>query len=105
MIVVQQKNYKKQLPNAKVIKAFNTTLVSDFDSPIINKQQVDVFIAGNEEESLKTVSELVTVAGFNPVVAGDLTVSRTLEAMYLLLAQLSKKYNYKNPAGWKVLHN
>jgi hypothetical protein len=96
---------QKLLPNSKVVKAFNTTFAADFSTPVIDGKQVDAFIAGNNEEALQTVSELVSAAGFNPIVAGDLTVSRTLENMQLLLIQLGIKYNYNWLAGWKILHN
>lgn len=96
---------QKLLPNSKVIKAFNTTFAADFETPVIAGQQADAFIAGNDEEALQTVTELVTTAGFNPLVAGDLSVSRTLENMQLLLIQLGMKYNYNWLAGWKILHH
>ena len=96
---------QKLLPNSKVVKAFNTTFAADFSTPVIEGKQVDAFIAGNDEEALKTVSELVGTAGFSPLIAGDLQVSRTLENMQLLLIQLGIKYNYNWLAGWKILHN
>lgn len=96
---------QKLLPNSKVIKAFNTTFAADFASPVIDGKQSDAFIAGNDEDALKTVSEMVAAAGFNPIEAGDLSVSRTLENMQLLLIQLGMKYNYNWLAGWKILHN
>jgi len=96
---------QKLLPNSKVVKAFNTTFAADFATPVINGQQADAFIAGNDEEAVQTVSELVSTAGFNPIVAGDLSVSRILENMQLLLIQLTMKYNYNWSAGWKILHN
>ncbi|MES2003322.1 MAG: NAD(P)-binding domain-containing protein [Bacteroidota bacterium] len=96
---------QKRLPNSKVIKAFNTTFSADFSTPVIDGKQVDAFIAGNDTEALQTVAELVAIAGFNPIVAGDLSVSRTLENMQLLLIQLGMKYNYNWLAGWKILYN
>lgn len=96
---------QKLLPNSKVVKAFNTTFASDFSTPVIDGKQVDAFIAGNDAEALQIVSELVSTAGFNPIIAGDLPVSRTLENMQLLLIQLGMKYNYNWLAGWKILHN
>lgn len=95
---------QKLLPNSKVVKAFNTTFAADFSTPVIDGKQADAFIAGNDEEALQNVSELVSTAGFNPIVAGDLAVSRTLENMQLLLIQLNMKYNYNWLAGWKILH-
>lgn len=96
---------QKLLPNSKIVKAFNTTFAADFNTPVIDGKQVDAFIAGNSQEALEIVSELVSTAGFNPVIAGDLSVSRTLENMQFLLIQLNMKNNYNWLAGWKILHN
>ncbi|MGZ8536892.1 MAG: NADPH-dependent F420 reductase [Flavisolibacter sp.] len=68
-----------QLPYSKVVKAFNTFHPEDFFEPSFGVRKLDAFIAGNHEEALQTVSELVSIAGFNPIIAGDLSVSRTLE--------------------------
>lgn len=95
---------QKLLPHAKVVKAFNTTFAADFATPVIDGKQTDAFIAGNDEEALQTVSELVSTVGFNPIVAGDLSVSGTLERMQLLLIQLNMKHGYNWLAGWKILH-
>jgi predicted dinucleotide-binding enzyme len=43
--------------------------------------------------------------GFNPLIAGKLQASRTLEHMTVLLVGLSMRYNYNWLAGWKVLHH
>jgi 8-hydroxy-5-deazaflavin:NADPH oxidoreductase len=96
---------QKLLPHAKVVKAFNTTYAADFAQPVIGGKQVDAFIAGNDGEAIDTAKGLVQTARFNPVVAGDLSVSRTLEAMQLLLIQLTMNNKYNWLAGWKVLHN
>lgn len=93
------------LPSSKVIKAFNTTYAADFSQPVINGQQVDAFIAGNDKDAVKVVKGLVETAGFNPVIAGGLTVSRTLEAMQLLLIRLTITNGYNWLAGFKILHN
>lgn len=95
---------QKLLPNSKVIKAFNTVFAADFAQPIIADKQADAFIAGDDQDALQTVNELVTTAGFNPIIAGGLHVSRTLENMSLLLIQLNMKNNYNWLAGWKILH-
>ena len=96
---------QKLLPNSKVVKAFNTTFAADFASPVIAGKQVDAFVVGNDENSVQTVAELVKTVGFNPIIAGGLSVSRTLENMTLLMIQLTMKHNYNWLAGWKVLHN
>lgn len=96
---------QKLLPHSKVIKAFNTTFAGDFSQPVIDGKTVDAFIAGDDEEALETVSDLVRSAGFNPIKAGELAISRTLENMQSLLIRLNIKNNYNWIAGWKILHN
>ena len=87
------------------MKAFNTTFAADFDKPVIDGKQIDAFVAGDDEEALNAVSDLVKTAGFNPIVAENLSVSETLESMQLLLIRLGLKYKYNWFAGWKILHN
>ena len=96
---------QKLLPHSKVIKAFNTTFAGDFSQPVIDGKTVDALIAGDDDEALETVSDLVRSAGFNPIKAGELAISRTLENMQLLLIRLNIKNNYNWIAGWKILHN
>lgn len=96
---------QKLLPHSKVVKAFNTTFAASFSNPLINGKQLDAFIAGNDEEAVQTVADIVRTVGFNPVFAGDLTMSRVLERMQLLLIRQNLKNNYNWQAGWKILHN
>ncbi|MEX0929762.1 MAG: NAD(P)-binding domain-containing protein [Balneolales bacterium] len=86
---------QQRLPHSRVVKAFNTTFAADFEQPVIDGKQIDAFIAGDDEEALQAVTVLVETAGFNPVIAGGLTVSGTLERMQLLLMQLTIKNNHK----------
>jgi 8-hydroxy-5-deazaflavin:NADPH oxidoreductase len=94
----------KQLPYTKVIKAFNTVFAADFNTPQIDGKTADVFVAGDDDEAVSTVAELVKDAGFNPLIAGKLAMSRTLENMMVLLIGLTMRNDYKWLAGWKVLH-
>ena len=96
---------QKLLPDSKVVKAFNTTFAADFSQPVIEGMQADAFIAGDDDEAVAMVSDMVRTAGFNPVIAGKLAMSRTLERMTALLIQLNNRYQYNWLAGWKVLHN
>lgn len=93
------------LPYSKVVKAFNTTFAADFATPVIDGKQADAFVAGDDVEAVQTVAALVQTAGFNPLIAGNLSASGTLESMQLLLIQLGLRYQYNWLAGWKILHN
>jgi len=96
---------QRLLPDAQVVKAFNTTYAANFAEPVIAGKPADSFVAGDDEQAVQTVTELVQSMGLNPVVAGGLAVSHTLEQLQLLLIQLTVKNNYNWYAGWKSLHN
>jgi NADPH-dependent F420 reductase len=95
---------QKLLPDSKVVKAFNTTFAADFTSPVIDGRKADAFIAANNGSAVEVVSKIVASAGFNPVMVGDLSASRTLERMQLMLIQIGLRNNYNWFAGWKILH-
>jgi hypothetical protein len=92
------------LPRSTVVKAFNTLSPLDFKKPQIAGGIADVFVAGDENEAVSTVMQLVKDVGFHPLFAGKLAMSRTLESMMLLSASLSPRKNHNYPAGWKVVH-
>jgi hypothetical protein len=94
----------KLLPYSKIVKAFNTVFAADFSTPQIDGKIADVFVAGDDEEAVTSVTELVKDAGFNPLYAGKLVVSRTLENMMVLLIGLTMRNSYNWLAGWKILH-
>jgi len=91
------------LPQAKIVKAFNTILASHFVMPRVAGQILDVYVAGDDDDAVATVVTLVTDAGFNPLVAGRLSMSRILEQMMGLLITLSVRNIFPGPPGWKVL--
>lgn len=95
----------QMLPHSKIVKAFNTVFSADFRTPLIAGKTADCFIAGDDADAITTVGEIVKDAGFNPVVAGALHISRTLESMMVLLIGLTMRNNYNWVAGWKILHS
>jgi predicted dinucleotide-binding enzyme len=70
-----------RLPNSRVVKAFNTLLVSRQSNPEVNGLKADAFVAGDDEAAKKTVLDAVESAGFRPVDAGSLAAARMLEGM------------------------
>ncbi len=85
---------QRLLPYSKVVTTFNTSFIENFASQVIQGKPADTFIAGNNSDAIETVSELVRSAGYNPFVVGDLSMSRALERMQLLLAQKLAKLNF-----------
>lgn len=96
---------QRLLPYSKVVKVFNTTFPTKCSSPAAEASKADAFIAANNGHALEVVSSIITAAGFNPVVAGDLSVCRSLERMLLKQIQIGLRSRYPWLAGWKLLHN
>lgn len=84
------------LPYSKVVKTLNTAFAENFASLAISGKTADTFIAGNNSDAVKTVSELAKDAGFNPFVVGDLSMSWAMERVQLLLAQQKMTNRFTN---------
>ena len=76
-----------KIPNAKVVKAFNTLFASRQAQPSVAGIAADAFVAADDDAAKQTVLEVVESAGFRPVDAGSLASARTLEGMAWLNIQ------------------
>lgn len=72
---------QERLPEARVVKAFNTAFASRQAEPVVNGIAADGFVAADDEGAKKTVLDAVASIGFRPVDAGSLAAARTLEGM------------------------
>lgn len=70
-----------KLPEAKVVKAFNTAFASRQANPVVAGIPADGFVAADDDEAKQTVLDAVESIGFRPVDAGSLAAARTLEGM------------------------
>ena len=68
-------------PGAKVVKAFNTTFAGTLVEGEVADTPLDVFIASDDEDAKRTVSELAESSGLRAVDAGPLRRARELEAL------------------------
>ena len=60
------------LPGVRLVKAFNTLGARMFSNPMRNGVRIGVPIAGDDEEALAIVADLVRDAGLDPVIVGPL---------------------------------
>jgi NADPH-dependent F420 reductase len=75
----------KRMPHdAKVVKAFNTTFAGTLVEGQVASQPLDVFIAGDDEDSKRTIAELARSGGMRPIDAGPLRRARELERIGFL---------------------
>jgi 8-hydroxy-5-deazaflavin:NADPH oxidoreductase len=74
---------QKQLPKAKVVKAFNTVGNAHMFKPAFETTP-DMFICGNDDAAKKKVSEILRDFGWGVVDIGGIDGSRYLEPMCLV---------------------
>lgn len=91
------------LPDAHVVKAFNTLFASNQSDPIAEGVQLDGFVAGDDAAAKAKVLELVGSMGFNPVDVGPLSRSRQLEALAFLNMAINIAHNGAWQSGWKLV--
>ena len=80
---------QKKLPKARVVKAFNTVFSANQSTGKMDGQQLTAFMAGDDLQAKQTVAQLTSDIGFDPVDCGPLRAARYLDAMGVMIMQLS----------------
>ena len=78
-----------KLPDAKVLKAFNTTFAATVASGQVGDVPTTVLIAGDDADAKALLSGIVAAGGLRAVDAGSLTRARELEALGFLQLTLA----------------
>jgi 8-hydroxy-5-deazaflavin:NADPH oxidoreductase len=93
---------QKHAPSAHVVKCIPTFAeLLDSDDSRLNGDPVTSYVAGNHADAKATVCRLLADLPTMPVDVGDLTASRLIEPMMLLLVQLA----YRRGMGPKISFN
>jgi NADPH-dependent F420 reductase len=90
---------QRWLPEAVVVKAFNTLFASNQASPGPGTQ---VFVAADAPDAKETVMRLAGSMGFNPLDVGPLSAARSLEAMAFLNISLNAANGWDWTSAWKL---
>ncbi len=94
---------QKKLPNAKVVKAFNTVFASAMATGQNTGTQLTAFVAGDDATAKNTVLELAKGNGLDAVDAGPLANARLLEPMAFLQIQLGFVLGHGPNIGFKLV--
>ena len=94
---------QKKLPKAFVVKAFNTVFAANQSKGKIGKEQLTLFVAGNQVKAKETVMQLGQDIGFEPVDAGPLKNARYLEPMAMLIIDLGYGLGMGTNIGYKLV--
>jgi NADPH-dependent F420 reductase len=91
------------LPEANVVKAFNTLFGSNMADPITGGVQLDGFVAGDDDDAKASVLELVGSVGLHSVDVGPLVRARQLEGLSFLNMTLNIVNGGTWQSGWKLV--
>jgi hypothetical protein len=93
----------RMLPEAKVVKAFNTCGFNIMGNPEFPTGKATMFVAGDDKESKETTLELARLIGFDAVDVGPLVQSRYLEATAWLWISMATKYGLGREIAFSLL--
>lgn len=91
--------FQKQLPEAKVVKAFNTIFATNQANPT---PEVDGYVAADDAEAKQQVISLVDSMGFTPLDVGPLSAARYLEGMAFINIGLNAANGWSWTSAWKL---
>ena len=91
--------FQRLLPEASVIKAFNTILASNQASP---SSDIDGYVAGDDPKAKQQVISLVESVGFAPIDVGPLSAARHLEGMAFLNIGLNAANGWSWTSAWRL---
>ena len=78
------------LPDSRVVKAFNTTFAGTLVGGEVAGQQLDVLIAGDDEDAKRKVAQLASDGGLRPIDVGPLRRAQQLEHLGFLHISLQQ---------------
>lgn len=93
---------QRWLPDAKVVKAFNTIGNAHMVDPEFSNGPPTMFYCGNDEEAKKRVAEICRLFGLDTADCGQIDAARELEALCILWVRigfLTSSWNH----GFKLL--
>lgn len=92
---------QERLPEASVVKAFNTIFGSNQANP---SRDVQVLVAGDDADAKRRVGEVAESIGMSVVDAGGLSAARSLEGMALLNMQINATQGWDWTSRWVLAH-
>jgi len=95
---------QKKLPDAKVVKAFNTVFAGMMATGRVNGEQLAGFAAADDAQAKKQVLDLLQQLGFDPIDVGPLATARLLEPLALLNIRLGFMQGFGTNIGFRFAH-
>ncbi len=95
----------KALPQAHVVKAFNTVFARHMSTGKIGEERLALLVAGDDASAKETVMQLGREIGFEPIDAGALRSARFLEPLGMLNITLAFSQKMGPGIGFRLLRS
>ena len=90
------------LPDAHVVKAFNTVFASNQADPAASVEPIDGYVAGDDGEAKREVMSLLESIGMKPLDVGPLSSARYLEGMAYVNIGLNAQNGWSWTSAWHL---
>jgi len=94
--------FARWLPDAHVVKAFNTAFAGRLANPVQDGRPLDGFVAGDDAAAKAAVMALVDDVGFASVDGGPLANAAMLEGMAMLNIWLNANNGWDWTSAWRL---
>lgn len=92
-------------PRAWLFRAFNNLGWENFEEPVIDGVQLDLFFCGDEGPARQVVEGLIGDVGLRPVYTGGLPQAELIDALTRLWFALALQQGYGRRLGFKMVEN
>lgn len=75
---------QRQIPAARVVKAFNSVGNASMYKPVFSAGKPSMFICGNDGAAKKTVTDILTIFGWETEDMGKMEAARAIESLCML---------------------
>jgi predicted dinucleotide-binding enzyme len=93
---------QRHLPDAHVVKAFNTVFASNQAGPAASGAPIDGYVAGDDGDAKRQVMSLVESIGMRPLDVGPLSSARYLEGMAYVNIGLNAQNGWSWTSAWHL---
>ena len=90
------------LPDAHVVKAFNTVFASNQADPTASAEPIDGYVAGDDGDAKREVMSLLESMGMKPLDVGPLSSARYLEGMAYVNIGLNAQNGWSWTSAWHL---
>ncbi|MEM6629824.1 MAG: NADPH-dependent F420 reductase [Bacteroidota bacterium] len=93
----------QMVPEAKVIKAFNTAFTETYEFTSFGPNEASMFYCGDDSEAKDVVKKIILDLDLDPVDCGPLDSARLLEPLATLIIRIGVNMGQGREIAWKLL--